>query len=87
MKKSKGMNDLYRIQAIFTLRVRKETVMGKRSKRILEYGNALFLGLGTGIRMFSLLFSLNCRYKLSKLFCMHILFHDLKTHKSNHQKN
>lgn len=67
MKKSKGMNDLYRIQAIYTLRVRKEIVMGKWSKRILEYGNALFLGLGTGIWMFSLLSSLNCRYTFSKI--------------------
>lgn len=67
MKKSKRMNDVYRIQAIFILRAREEFVRMEFSKRILECDNALLLGLGSGIWMFGLLLSLNCRHTFSKI--------------------
>ena len=67
MKKSKRMNDVYRIQAIVILRAREEFVRMEFSKRILECDNALLLGLGSCIWMFGLLLSLNCRYTFSKI--------------------
>lgn len=51
---------------LFILRAREEFVRKEFSKRILECDNALLLGLGSGIWMFSLLLSLNCRYTFSK---------------------
>ena len=48
-------------------KAREEFVRMEFSKRILECDNALLLGLGSGIWMFGLLLSLNCRYTFSKI--------------------
>lgn len=64
VKKSKGrsQNSAY----VYPEGKRGDT-MGRSIGESLEYGNALFLGLRTGIWMFSLLCSLNCRHILTKI--------------------